>query len=274
MHHKQEQITASDGVQLFWQAWEPAVPTRATVCLVHGLGEHSERYEHVAAAFTGVGLALHAIDLRGHGRSEGPRGHTPGITQWHDDIELLLSQTSPEKARILYGHSMGGGLALSFGLHRPEKLNGVLVTGPSLRVSADVPPVKAFMAKVMAGIWPTFAQPSGLIAADLSHDPLVVQAYIDDPLVHDRVSSRLFVDMLAAGEEVMERAADFHLPVFLMHAEIDRLCDRTATEEFYATVGSLDKTLHIWPALFHEVHNEPEKGQVIQEMVEWVLAHI
>jgi acylglycerol lipase len=274
MQHKQDQISASDNVQLFWRAWEPDVPARATVCLVHGLGEHSDRYEHVAATFTAAGLAFHAIDLRGHGHSEGPRGHTPSLTQWLDDIDLLISQANPDKTRILYGHSLGGALALNYGLHRPEKLSGVLVTGPSLRISAEVPPVKAFMGKVMASILPTFSQHSGLIAADLSHDPLVVQAYVDDPLVHDWVSSRMFVDMIAAGEEALERAADFRLPVFLIHGEFDRLCDRTATEAFYATVGSADKTLHIWPALFHEVHNEPEKDQVLREMVEWVLAHI
>jgi acylglycerol lipase len=274
MQHKQDQITASDNVQLFWRAWEPDVPARATVCLLHGLGEHSGRYEHVAAAFTGAGLAVHAIDLRGHGRSEGPRGHTPSLVQWLDDIELLLSRTNPGKTRILYGHSLGGALVLYFGLHRAEKISGVIATGPSLRIIADVPLWKEFLGKVMAGIWPTFSQPNGLITGDLSRDPLVVQAYIDDPLVHDRASSRLFVDMLGAGEEVLERGADFHLPVFLVHAETDRICDRTATEEFYATAGSPDKTLHIWPALFHEVHNEPEKDQVIQEMVEWILAHI
>jgi alpha-beta hydrolase superfamily lysophospholipase len=241
---------------------------------VHGLGEHSGRYEHLAAAFTEAGLALYAIDLRGHGRSEGPRGHTPSLTQWYDDVELFLSRTHPEKARILYGHSLGGALALCFALHRPEKLNGIIATGPSLRIIADVPLWKEFLGKVMAGIWPTFTQPNGLITGDLSRDPLVVQAYIDDPLVHDRVSSRLYVDMVAAGQEVLERAADILLPVFLVHGETDRLCDCTATEEFYATAGSPDKTLHIWPALFHEVHNEPEKDQVIQEIVEWVLAHI
>ena len=274
MQQKQDQITASDNVQLFWRAWEPDVPARATVCLVHGIGEHSGRYEHVAAAFTGAGLAFHAIDLRGHGRSEGPRGHTPSLTQWLDDIELMLSRANPEKPRFLYGHSLGGPLALCFGLHRPEKLSGVIVTGPSLRISAEVPPVKAFMGRVMANILPTFSQRSGLIAADLSHDPLVVQAYVDDPMVHDWVSSRLFVDMVAAGEEALERAADFRLPVFLIQGELDRLCDPAATEEFYAAVGSADKTMHIWPGLFHEVHNEPEKDQVLREMVEWVLAHI
>jgi len=98
-----------------------------------------------------------------------------------------------------------------------------------------------------------------------------VQAYIDDPLVHDWVSSRLFVEMIAAGQDTLEKAADFQLPVLLYHAQIDRLTDRTATEEFYAKIGSTDKTLHIWPNLYHEVHNEPEKDQVLAEMIEWIV---
>ena len=270
MHHKQDYLTTSDGVRLLWQAWEPETSARATVCLVHGMGEHSGRYLHVANAFTDAGLSLHAFDLRGHGLSQGPRGHTPSLEQWHDDIDLILSRAPLELPKFIYGHSLGGILVLSFGLDRSSGLAGVISTGPSLRISAEVPPLKALLGKMMASILPTFSQPSGLIAADLSRDETVVQAYVDDPLVHDRVSSSLFVTMLGAGKAILERAADFQLPVLLMHAEEDRLSDRTATEEFYAAVGSSDKTLRIWPGLFHEVHNEPEKAQVLEEMIEWI----
>ena len=270
MHHKQDYLTTSDGVRLLWQAWEPETSARATVCLVHGMGEHSGRYLHVANAFTDAGLSLHAFDLRGHGLSQGPRGHTPSLEQWLDDIDLLLSRAPLELPKFIYGHSLGGLLVLSYGLDRSPGLAGVISTGPALRISAEVPPLKALLGKMMASILPTFSQPSGLIAADLSRDETVVQAYVDDPLVHDRVSSRLFVTMMGAGEASLERATDFQLPVLLIHAEADRLTDHTATEEFYAAVGSSDKTLRIWPGLFHEVHNEPEKTQVLEEMIEWI----
>jgi len=102
MHHTQDYLTASDGLSLFWQAWEPEGTARGTVCLVHGLGEHSGRYAHVAAAFTAAGLSLHAIDLRGHGQSEGPRGHTPSLAQWLDDIDMLLKGATLELPRFLY----------------------------------------------------------------------------------------------------------------------------------------------------------------------------
>lgn len=271
MLHKQDYLTASDGVRLFWQAWEPENAVRATVCLVHGLGEHSGRYLHVAQAFTNVGICLHAIDLRGHGLSEGPRGHTPNNAQWLDDISLLLSRAHKGLPRFLYGHSLGGILIVSFGLSRPENLRGVISTGPVFRISAEVPPLKAMLGRLMASIWPTFSQPNGLIPADLSQDPTVVQAYINDPMVHDRISSRCYVDMVAAGEEALERAADFRVPILLMHAEIDRLTDRAATEEFYATAGSSDKTLRIWQGMFHEIHNEPEKERVLEEMIKWIV---
>jgi alpha-beta hydrolase superfamily lysophospholipase len=271
MLHKQDHLLASDGIRLFWQAWEPEGPVRATVCLVHGLGEHSGRYLHVAQAFTNAGLSLQAIDLRGHGLSEGPRGHTPSHIQWLDDISLFLSRAHHGPPRFLYGHSLGGILIISFGLSRSENLDGVISTGPVFRISAEVPTLKAALGRLMASIWPTFSQASGLIPADLSHDPAVVQAYVDDPMVHDRISSRFFVDMVTAGEEALERAADFRMPILLMHAEIDRLADRTATEEFHATVGSSDKTLRIWPGMFHEVHNEPDKEHVLEEIIEWVV---
>lgn len=271
MLHKQDFLTSSDGLNLFWQAWEPTGAVHGTVCLVHGLGEHSGRYAHVAAAFTTAGLSLHAIDLRGHGLSEGPRGHTPSLAQWFDDIDLLLRGASPDRPLFLYGHSLGGILILSYGIHRRSQLTGIISTGPVLRISAEVPPLKAVLGKILAGLWPTFSQRSGLIAADLSHDQEVVQAYIDDPLVHDWISSRLFVEMIAAGQDTLEKAADFQLPVLLYHAQIDRLTDRTATEDFYTKIGSTDKTLHIWPNLYHEVHNEPEKDQVLAEMIEWII---
>lgn len=271
MHHSEDQIVASDGVSLYWRAWEPENSPKATVCLVHGLGEHTGRYTHVAQAFTDAGLSLHAIDLRGHGRSSGARGHTPSYQQWLRDVDRMLERADVERPCFLYGHSLGGLLGISYGLFRESHVRGVISTGPALRRSFEVPAIKIILGKAMSSIWPTFAQHSGLNPYDLSQDPSIVKAYIEDPLVHDWATARLFVEATAAGEQALERAADFTLPVLLIVAEHDKLIDPAAVEQFYNAAGSLDKTFHLWPASFHEVHNEPHKAQVLSEISAWIL---
>jgi acylglycerol lipase len=271
MERKTQQLTASDGVKLYWQAWEPDGIAEATVCLLHGLGEHAGRYDHVARAFTAKGIAVHAIDLRGHGRSEGPRGHTPSLDQWLDDIRLLIDHANAVKARFLYGHSLGGLLALRFGLRPSTPLAGVIATGPALRRSFEVPPLKLLLGRLMSRVWPTFSQHSGLNPHDLSRDESVVQAYIDDPLVHDWASARLFIEATRAGEETLALAAEFNQPLLLICGQEDRLIDVAACKTFFEGTASEDKTLRILPGLFHEVHNEPEKAAVIEEIVTWVV---
>lgn len=271
MERKSQQLTASDGVTLYWQAWEPDGNAEATVCLLHGLGEHAGRYDHVARAFTAQGIAVHAIDLRGHGRSEGLRGHTPGLDQWLDDIRLLIDHANASKARFLYGHSLGGSLTLRFGLRPSTPLTGIIATGPALRRSFEVPTLKLLLGRLMSKVWPTFSQHSGLNPHDISRDESVVQAYINDPLVHDWASARLFIEATGAGEETLARAAEFNQPLLLICGQEDRIIDVAACEAFFEAATSEDKTLRILPGLYHEVHNEPEKARVIEDIVTWVI---
>ena len=270
MHHREDQITASDGLALYWQAWDPEGSARGTLCLVHGLGEHSGRYGHVAEHLTEHGLSLHAIDLRGHGRSAGPRGHTPSLQQWLDDIQHLIERAPATSPRFLYGHSIGGALALAYGLRTPEQLAGIIATGPSLRRKFEVPAIKTILGKLLANVWPTFAQHSGLDPHDISRDPEIVQAYREDPLVHDWATARLFIDATFAGEDALAHAANFTLPVLIMVGDEDRIVEPSACEAFHRLAGSTDKTLRIWQHLHHEVHNEPEKVLVLEEMIEWI----
>lgn len=269
---KQEQIVAAtDDRKLHWQAWEPDHEIGATVCLVHGLGEHSNRYDHVAKAFVEKGIAFHAFDLRGHGKSEGKRGHTPSLMQWLDDIRLLIDLADADRPRFLYGHSLGGSIALNYGLHPHTQLAGIIATGPALKRSFKVPAIKILLGKGMAKLWPTFSQHSGLDPEAISRDKSVVQAYIDDPFVHDWASARLFIEATKAGEEALAQAAKINLPLLLVCGQEDHLVDVTACEEFFRRSSSVDKTLRILPGLYHEVHNEPEKAEVIAEMIQWVL---
>jgi alpha-beta hydrolase superfamily lysophospholipase len=269
MAAKTQQITASDGTQLFRQAWEPA-DFAATVCLVHGLGEHSSRYAHVAEAFAAENIAVHAFDLRGHGKSEGKRGHTPSLQQWLADVQLLIEQSDVDKPRFLYGHSLGGLIALRFGLQPSIPLRGVIASGPALRRSFEVPAIKTLLARGMARVLPSFSQPSGLDPEAISRDKSIVEAYINDPLVHDLASAQLFIEATRAGEETLAQAAAFDLPLLLVCGQEDTIIDVSACEAFFEMISSEDKTLRVLPDLYHEVHNEPEKAAVIQEIIQWV----
>jgi len=265
----------ADGLRLYAQAWEPDTTPAAVVCLVHGLGEHSGRYAHVAAALTAAGYALLGFDLRGHGKSEGPRGHAPSYDILMDDIGRLLDEAAArytDKPRFLYGHSLGGNLVINYSLRRKPDLAGVIATGPALRTATPPPAWKLALGKILYKIQPGMQMANGLDRDGLARDPAVVRAYASDPLVHDRISARLALDMLQAGEWALAHATEFPLPLLLVHGTADRLTSSKATQEFAAQAPG-DVTLKLWEGFYHETHNEPEKAEVLGFMIDWLRAH-
>jgi alpha-beta hydrolase superfamily lysophospholipase len=265
-------LSAADGVALAWYRWDPVGKARGTVCLAHGHGEHAGRYHHVARAFTEAGFVFLAFDLRGHGRSGGARGHAPSYRHVVDDLGLIL-RLAPARPCLAYGHSMGGQFVLNRALADPAGIDGVIVTSPWLRLAFPAPALKVFLGRTLYGIAPAMSLPTALEQAALSHDAAVVAAYAADPLVHDRISFRLGIDLLDGGERALVQAEAFRLPVLLMHGSADRIIDPQATQAFYDRAGSPDKTLRIWPGLFHETHNEPEWEQVVAVSTGWARAH-
>jgi acylglycerol lipase len=274
MEHIEFTWQTGDGLQLFAQGWLPDGETRAVVCLVHGLGEHTGRYPHVGAALAQTGYALLGFDLRGHGQSQGQRGHAPSWEALLDDIRCFLEQAAqrfPGRPRFLYGHSLGATLVLNYALRRLPELAGVIATGPLLRPAFAPPAWKITLGRLMYRLWPTFAMSNELDPSGLSRDPDVVRAYVNDMLVHDRLSARLGMDMLSAGEWVLEHAPELMLPLLLMHGSTDALCSPEATRHFAARATS-DPTYRSWDGLYHEIHNEPERQQVFDTMIGWLVA--
>jgi len=263
---------SQDGLEMYAQSWEPDDEPKAVVSLVHGLGEHIGRYTHVAAALNKAGYALAGYDLRGHGKSGGPRGYTPSYDALMDDTAQFIDLVAgryPGLPRFLYGHSMGGNLVINFALSRDAELVGVIATGPWLKLKFQPPPSKVLLGKMIGKLVPTFSQANGLETEALSRDPEVVHAYVNDPLVHDKISARLFVDMVEKGLWALGHAAENLLPLLLMHGGADRIISSEASEQFAASAG--DKvTLHIWNGLYHEIHNEPEQDEVFAFMIEWM----
>ena len=272
MKHSEFEFKTFDGLSLFGQSWQPEDRTRAVVCLVHGMGEHSGRYAHVADALTQAGYALFTFDIRGHGKSSGPRGHTPSYEALMKDISSLLEVVNkkfPQLPSFLYGHSLGGNLVLNYVLRRQLHLKGVIATDPWLRLSFEPPRFKIILAQITNYIWPSFSQKNGLDTKVLSRDPEVVHAYENDPMVHDRISARMFISFYQAGQWALEHASEFSLPLLLMQGGADKIISVEAGREFAGKIKE-NCTLKIWDGLYHEIHNEPEKEEVFKFLIDWL----
>ena len=267
-------FTTKDGLALFARSWGDAQASRAASVLVHGLGEHCSRYEHVAQALVSESLYVLGFDQRGHGRSPGKRGLIPSYDQPLDDITVALERAqtdAPSLPVFLYGHSLGGLEVLHYGLARKPKLQGVIATSPALMISTSA--LNRLMAALMKHLAPNMIVVNGLDASALSRDPLVGQAYLQDPLVHDKVSVRLGSYMMDVGRYVLDHAAEWSLPLYLAHGTADRICQFEGSAQFAARAGET-VTFHPWEGLYHETHNELNKDEVIQAMLNWINAQL
>jgi alpha-beta hydrolase superfamily lysophospholipase len=260
--------------KIFAQAWLPA-QARGAIALVHGLGEHSARYAHVAQVFNENDLAVVALDLPGHGRSEGIRGHAT-FSSISDEIDILLAETRQrcgDQPVFLYGHSLGASLTLYYTLKRKPELKGVIVTSPPL-ATVKVAGAKLFLARVLAKLAPSVTLDNGLIREHLSQDPSVVSAYQQDPLVHPRISAGLGWDMLSTGQWLIDHAVELHLPLLLMHGTGDKICLCSGSQQFAERAPAGKVTLKLWEGLYHETHNEPAKVEVITYTLNWIVQQL
>jgi alpha-beta hydrolase superfamily lysophospholipase len=266
----------SDNLKIFAQVWQPEKPVRAVIALIHGLGEHCNRYAHLAEFYNQQGIAVISFDLRGHGRSEGPRGHAPSYDAICDDIQYLLNEAAkrfPEKPIFLYGHSLGGGLVLYFALKRKPAITGVIATSPGLEPAQPVTGVKLVMGRLMNVIYPTFSMTNDLDLSGLSRDPEVAKAYKADPLVHGLISARLGMELLDNGQYVLAHAAEFPLPLLVMVGTADRLVN-SATVTAFAKKAPQSTTFKTWEGHYHELHNEPDKQDVLTYELGWIDAQL
>ncbi len=260
------------GLGHYVHGWEPDGQAKAAVALIHGLGEHVNRYAPVGEAFTNAAYALIGMDLRGHGRSGGPRGHVPNYESLLDDIADLLALISARHPRLplfLYGHSLGGNLVLNYVLRRKPEIVGAIVTAPWLRLVSPPPAGKVMLARMAERLVPGLTHKSGLEPTAFSRDPAIVRAYVADPLVHDRISARLFTGAYDSGRWALEHAEDFPLPLLLMHGTADRITSPQASREFARRAGAKVEWRE-WDGWYHEIHNDPGKEQVFSVMIGWM----
>jgi acylglycerol lipase len=237
---------------------------------VHGIGEHSGRYDHVGERLTSAGYALVALDLRGHGKSAGRRGDARFEPILRDIDELLEEERARHAVPLfLYGHSLGGLLVLHYALARKPALSGVIASGAGLHTALREQRLKVALARVLGGLVPFVTLPTGLDHTQLSRDPEVLRAYVADPLVHERASLGFGKDALDAIDQVLAHAGEIALPLLLVHGAADQLNYPSGSEEVASKLGR-GCTLRLYEGGLHEPHNDLDRERVLGEIVAWL----
>ncbi|MBC7248758.1 MAG: lysophospholipase [Anaerolineae bacterium] len=258
---------------IYYRGWEPEGDPRAVLVVAHGYAEHSGRYTHVADYFVGQGYVVYALDHRGHGESAGRRGYFERFQFLVDDLDKFVTVVRAIGGvgpLFLVGHSMGGLLATAYTIQHPDRVDGLVLSGPWFRPSEGVSPLLQALSGVVARLFPGMGV-TRLAATAISRDPEVVACYDSDPLNYrGQVPACVCVEMLRTARQVLRDAHAITCPVLIMHGTEDKLADPAASRELYESISSQDKTLKLWDGLYHEIFNEPEKDQVLAFMRDWL----
>ena len=264
-------ISASDGINLFIRDYSIKTSNKV-ILIIHGLGEHSGRYINLIQDFNDKNISVFTIDIRGHGKSEGKRGHSPFYKQLMSDIRYFIKHVTNKilnQKYYLYGHSMGGNLVINYSFQKDEKINGIIATSPCIKPAINPPRIKLFMAKLFQKLIPSLTLNNGLDINGISRNVQVVEDYVNDPLNHDQISIQLGLDIINSGNYALENSQDITVPMLIFHGEKDRLTSYNSSKELAENSGSNIKFIGFKDA-YHEIHNEPEKEELLKNIFNWI----
>lgn len=272
MKHREERFVSVGGRDLYYQVWEPDAPMRALILLAHGLGEHGGRYAELAQVVTAKGYVLAAIDHYGHGRSGGEMGDIERFAFFLDDFgdfSRRLREAYVGVPVVVIGHSMGGLIAARYLVQHQNEFVAAVLSGPAV----ELEPEPGVLQRALIGLLATIAPRLGLRTIDpvhVSRDPEVVRRYAEDPLVyHGPVRARQLREFLKAMAVLREEMHTIRLPLLVLHGEADALTAPAGSRLLHERAQSDDKRLQLYPALYHEIFNEPEREQVFEDMLSW-----
>lgn len=277
MQHQEGFFTGVRGVHIYHQSWLPEDEPRAALLIVHGLAEHSGRYMNVVNRFIPLGYGIYGFDLPGHGRSDGARVYVKRFDDFIAVLRIYVGMVrgwQRDKPVFLMGHSMGALISTIFLLDHQAEFAGAILSGPGVRVPAHISRSTVVLAKLLSTLLPRMGV-IGLDPAGVSRDPAVVRAYVGDPLVYTgKTTARLAYEMLKAMHRVPAEASRITLPVLIVQGGADKLVDPDGARMLYNTISSPNKTIKIYDGLYHEVFNEPEHDQVLDDVEAWLEAHV
>ncbi len=272
MTHQTTLIKSSDGINLFSQVWKPDQSPDCVICLVHGIGEHSSRYDAWAKRFVSNNIALIAFDQRGHGQSEGKRGVIPSYKVLLDDVDLILldcEKQFPDIPVVLYGHSMGGGEVLSHLKTRDGIYKAVISTSPWLIAQQSPPKFLIPIVALCKRLFPNLSLKTKMNPDLLSRDSKVGMEYMNDPLVHPMVSFRLFYEAYQQGYSLLDNTMNLNKPLLLLHGSSDLITSHSASQKLASNANQLCH-FHSFEGAFHELQNDSCKDEVFNLILTWI----
>jgi alpha-beta hydrolase superfamily lysophospholipase len=273
MEHREDHFITPDGYDVYTQAWLPGGKPRAIMLIVHGLGEHSGRYTNYVNYFVPRGYALYGFDTRGHGRTSGPRGYVERFDRFVEDVDRRAAQARsdwPGKPLFVLAHSLGSLMGLSYARQYPDRLNGLIVTGTALQDALELPAWQRSLAKVLSRVTPTLKMNNGVALSGLSHDPAVSVAFEADPLTHPWATPRLATEAEVVRAQIRQGAATWQVPTLMLHGGADPVCLPEGARLFASQTPAGLVEYRNYPGLYHEIHNEPEKEQIFNDIEAWL----
>jgi alpha-beta hydrolase superfamily lysophospholipase len=268
-------FSGSAGIRLHYRCWDVPTP-RAVVMIAHGIGEHSGRYEELAQDLARAGVSTYALDHRGHGRSDGRRGHVRRFTRYVHDFEKfrrrVMGSVGSDVPLVLLGHSLGGLILIRYLQEYPAvPARGAILSSPALGLAMDVPRWKVQLARLLYYVAPALPMSTGLEPRYLTHDKLIVEAYERDSLVHDRITPRLYGEMKDEMETAMEKAPRLRLPILMLVPSDDRITRPDQMQRFAAAVNREDRVrVATFSGFYHEILNETTRSSVVADLLGWI----
>ena len=258
----------------FGQYWE-AKNTKAVVVLAHGMGEYSGRYMHVAKKLNEHDFSVVAFDHFGHGKTTGKRGHNPSFEAVLESIGVTIEKARaffPNTPVFLYGHSMGGNTVINYALKKTTHIQGIIATSPFLKLAFEPPKIKLAIGKVLQKIAPSITMGNEINPNDISREKIEVDAYINDPLIHSKISPNFSLTFIDSGKWAIDNAPKLNIPILLLHGTGDKIIDYRGTKEF---ADNADRaTLKLYENGYHELQNDLCKNEMLVDVVNWISSQL
>ena len=273
--HQSGQLLATDQTKLFYQSWHPDSEPRAIVIIVHGLGAHSGIFSHMAEFLSDRQFAVYALDLRGHGRSQGRRGHINNWSEFRQDLNSFIQLVSTKENHLpiyLLGQSLGGTISLDYALHDSKQLQGLILFSPALRVK--IAPLKSILGRLFSRLLPRFTMDTDSQPSTIACDLQVATSTTDDSWRHTKATARLATEFWRTAAWIEAHASDLKIPLLILHGGVDQITLPETSLQLFADIVGADKERYEYPQGHHELQNDLECRNIFVDLLDWLERHL